>query len=96
MGSAFRPFLCRRPATLIALLFLTRINTVPAYYIQYAARVAGRRMFGRDVFVLPQQGARDGVTIVMLTVPSPAVPSSSMVGQTGILHQPLSSFYFGA
>jgi hypothetical protein len=28
-GKAFRPFLCRRPATSIADLFFTRINTVP-------------------------------------------------------------------
>ena len=75
----------------------TRINTVPAYYVQYSALVGGQLMYGRDVLVLPGQGARDGVTIVMLSAPSAVVSSTSMVGgNLTTLHQPLSTFYFGA
>jgi hypothetical protein len=76
----------------------TRVNTVPAYFVLYSADVGGQLMYGRDVLVLPGQGARDGVTIVMQSVPTAAINSPLMVGATatGILHQPLSTFFFGA
>jgi hypothetical protein len=74
----------------------TRVNTVPAYIVEYSADIAGHAMYGRDILVLPAQGARDGVTIVMHSDPTAAVNSPSMVGATGILKQPLSTFFFGA
>lgn len=74
----------------------TRVNTVPAYIVEYSANVAGHLMYGRDFLVVPGQGALDGVAIVMHSVPSPAISSPSMVGATGILKQPLSTFFFGA
>jgi hypothetical protein len=76
----------------------TRVNTVPAYDVVYTANVEGRRMFGRDVLLLPQTpGAREGVVIVMLTAPdaNPQVTSPLEVASAGVLLRPLKSFTLG-
>jgi len=76
----------------------THVNTVPAYNVEYTANVEGRRMFGRDVLLLPQrQGAREGVDIVMLTAPkaNPQVTSPLEVASTGVLLRPLTTFTLG-
>jgi len=76
----------------------TRVNTVPAYNVIFTAEVEGRRMFGRDVLLVPQQpGAREGVEIVMLTSPkaSPQVTSPLEVASAGVLLRPLKTFTFG-
>lgn len=75
----------------------TRVNTVPAYYVAYTARVAGRTVYGRDILLLPEQaGARAGVHIVMLSSPraNPRVTSPLLVGTTGVLERPLGTFRF--
>lgn len=77
----------------------TRVNTVPAYEISYAARVAGRRVYGRDVLLLPERaGVREGVYISMLTAlgADPGVTSPQLVGTTGVLERPLETFTFGS
>jgi hypothetical protein len=76
----------------------TRVNTVPAYIIQYSARVGGQLMDGHDLFVLPGPRTHDGVTIVMQSVRSASSTSTAplMISVADILHQPLSTFYFGA
>jgi hypothetical protein len=71
---------------------------ISAYDVLYTTIVAGRRLFGRDVLLLPERpGAREGVTIVMLTTPvrgsAPYTPLE--VGESGILLRPLKSFSFG-
>jgi hypothetical protein len=76
----------------------TRVNTVPAYEVLYTATVEGRRMFGRDVLLLPERaGAREGVDIVMLTSPNAnsQVKSPLEVASTGVLLRPLKTFTFG-
>jgi hypothetical protein len=76
----------------------TSANTVPAYNVEYTANVEGRRMFGRDVLLLPQRpGAREGVDIVMLTAPkaNPQVTSPLEVASTGVLLRPLTTFTLG-
>jgi hypothetical protein len=76
----------------------TRVNTVPAYNVLYTASVEGRRMFGRDVLLLPQApGAREGVDIVMLTAPkaNPQVTSPLEVANAGVLLRPLKTFTIG-
>jgi hypothetical protein len=76
----------------------TSANTVPAYNVEYTANVDGRRMFGRDVLLLPQRpGAREGVDIVMLTAPkaNPQVTSPLEVASTGVLLRPLTTFTLG-
>lgn len=68
------------------------------YAVLYSAYVEGRRMFGRNVLLLPPRaGARDGVDIVMLTAPgaSTQVTSPLEVGSTGVLNPPLKTFAFG-
>ena len=43
----------------------TRVNTVPAYNVEYTALVEGRPMYGRDVLLVSQRpAARKGVEIV--------------------------------
>jgi hypothetical protein len=75
----------------------TRVNTVPAYNVEYTATVEGRTMFGRDVLLLPQRpGARDGVVIVMLTSPTAdsKVTTPLEVASDGVLLRPLKTFTF--
>jgi hypothetical protein len=76
----------------------TRVNTVPAYNVEYTATVEGRTMFGRDVLLVPQRpGARDGVVIVMLTSPTAdsKVTTPLEVASDGVLLRPLKTFTFG-
>ncbi len=75
----------------------TRVNTVPGYQVLYTTSVEGREMLGRDVLLLPpRSGAREGVTIVMLTSPgaSAQVKTPSEVASTGVLLRPLKTFTF--
>ncbi len=77
----------------------TRVNTVPAYDIAYIARIDGRRVYGRDVLLLPERaGVREGVHIAMLTAQGadPGVTSPLLVGTTGVLERPLETFTFGS
>jgi hypothetical protein len=74
------------------------VNAALAYHVLYSANVEGRRMFGRDVLLLPQRpGAREGVDIVMLTAPraNPLVTSPLEVATAGVLVRPLKSFTLG-
>jgi len=76
----------------------TKVNNMPAYHVFYRAVVEGRRMYGRDVLIVPERpGARDGVDIVML---SPAPRASKLtspmeVANKGVLAAPLKSFSLG-
>lgn len=76
----------------------TRVNTVPAYNVEYTALVEGHTMWGRDVLLLPQRPrARRGVEIVMLTSPSAdrQVTSPLEVASEGVLLRPLKTFTLG-
>jgi hypothetical protein len=76
----------------------TRVNKVPAYDIVYTALVAGHRMYGRDVLLLPErEGVRSGVDIAMLayTATSSQVDSPVEAGSSGALATPLKSFSLG-
>jgi hypothetical protein len=72
----------------------TRVNTVPAYTIAYTAQLAGgQTVYGRDILLLPERpGARQGVRIVMLSLPTPRVSTPLLVGTTGVLERPLETF----
>ena len=77
----------------------TRVNSgLNGYEVLYTANVEGRPMYGRDVLLVsPRRGAREGVSIVMLTAPkaSSQVISPLEVGTTGVLLRPLKTFSFG-
>jgi hypothetical protein len=77
----------------------TRVNnTLTGYEVVYTADVEGRRMFGRDVLLVPpHRGAREGVVVTMLTAPkaSAQVQSPLEVGETGVLLKPIKTFTFG-
>ncbi|MGO9321584.1 MAG: hypothetical protein ACLQBY_12385 [Solirubrobacteraceae bacterium] len=77
----------------------TRIsNTLGGYQVLFTADVEGRRMFGRDVLLLPERaGVREGVAVTMLTSPTATaqVLSPMEVGETGVLLRPLKTFAFG-
>jgi len=76
----------------------TRANGVPGYQILITARVGGRGMYGRDVLLLPpREGARGGVSIVMLTAVgvTSQVRSPAEVASEGVLLRPLKTFSFG-
>jgi hypothetical protein len=76
----------------------TRVNTVPAYNVEYTTRIAGHTMFGRDVLLVAQRpGAREGVNIVMLTSPTAnaQVTSPLEVASEGVLLKPLKTFTLG-
>lgn len=70
---------------------------MPAYNIYFTAQVKGREMYGRDVLLVPERpGARQGVTIAMLTSPTAnaQVTSPLLVATAGVLYQPLRTFSF--
>jgi hypothetical protein len=76
----------------------TRVNAVPAYQVIYTAHVQGHTMWGRNVLLLPERpGAREGVTIVMLTSPhaSAQVTSPLEVASEGVLLRPLKTMTLG-
>jgi hypothetical protein len=75
-----------------------RINQAPGYGVAFRARRAGRRVYGRTVFLLPPEspGARDGLRLDLLAPRSPAVPSAGAVGETGQLKRPFRTLRFGA
>jgi hypothetical protein len=76
----------------------TRVHKAPAYDILYTALIAGQRMYGRDVLLLPETSeARAGVDITMLasTAKGSHVDSPVEVGSSGVLARPLKSFSLG-
>jgi hypothetical protein len=76
----------------------TNVNTIPGYSIYFTAVVEGRRMYGRDVLLLPERaGAREGVVIVMLTSPkaNSQVTSPPLVATQGVLLKPIRTFTIG-
>jgi hypothetical protein len=76
----------------------TRVNNIPGYNIYYVVRVQGRRLFGRDILLVPERpGAREGVDIVLLTSPTKtsSLASPLEVALSGILLRPLRSFSLG-
>jgi hypothetical protein len=75
----------------------TKVNAVAGYNVYYRAKVQGRTMYGRDLLLLPERaGARDGVTIVMLTAPHAdrQVTSPQLIATAGALYEPLRTFSF--
>jgi hypothetical protein len=74
-----------------------RVNEAPGYSVAYRARRAGRRVYGRVVFLLPPEspGARDGLRLDLLAPRSGAVPSAGAVGATGQLKAPYRTLRFG-
>ncbi|HEX8714604.1 MAG TPA: hypothetical protein VF706_03465 [Solirubrobacteraceae bacterium] len=76
----------------------TRVNTVPAYQVLYTSSVEGRTMWGRNVLLLPERpGAREGVTITMLTSPTAdaQVTTPLEVASAGVLLRPLKTLTLG-
>jgi hypothetical protein len=73
----------------------TRISsTLGGYDIRYSAILAGRRIYGRDVMLLPPRpGAREGVIVEMLS--SEPASGSNPVASGGVLEKPLKTFAFG-
>jgi hypothetical protein len=76
----------------------TRVNTVPAYQVNYTATVDGQTMWGRNVLLLSERpGVREGVTIAMLTTPTANadVTSPLEVASEGVLLRPLKTLTLG-
>ena len=74
----------------------TRINLLPGHQVLFQTRVGGRTTYGRRYLLLPDEpGARNGVTITLLSARSPTIPSVGAVGVVGLLKGPLRSFRFG-
>lgn len=74
------------------------VNGVSAYNVYYTALVEGRRLFGRDVLLLPERArAREGVVISMLTTRTKGAElvSPTEVAAKGVLALPLKSFTIG-
>jgi hypothetical protein len=70
----------------------TRItSTLAGYDVRYSALLDGRRVWGRDVFLLPGgAGAREGVVLEMLTTERATV--AKPVATQGVLEKPLKTF----
>jgi hypothetical protein len=72
---------------------------VPTYTIAFTALVEGRRINGRDVWLVPnRRGAREGVDIRMLAAASASGHAQSplSVGTAGVLSRPLRTFSLGS
>jgi hypothetical protein len=66
---------------------------VPTYTIAFTARVQGRLVYGRDVWLVPNRpGAREGVEIRMLSAARAHAGSPLTIGTVGVLSRPLRTF----
>ena len=78
----------------------TRLNSQPAYQIQFSTRLAGRFAFGRRVIVFPdprdQPGAREGADLTLLGAKSKVIAKRDDVGSNGPTKIPYRSFRLGA
>jgi hypothetical protein len=77
---------------------ITATSSLPTYDVFYTTVVEGRRMYGRDVLLMPERsGARAGVDIVMLSAQraSSHVTSPLEVASVGVLARPLKTFTLG-
>jgi hypothetical protein len=72
------------------------VNGVPAYNVYFSARREGQTMYGREVLLLPERrGAREGIQITLLTVPSSSTRSPLEVASVGVLAEALKSLTLG-
>jgi hypothetical protein len=73
------------------------ISPYAVYNVFYAAEVAGREMYGRDVLLMSQRpGTRRGVALALLVaVADGQVSSPVLIGTKGALEGPLTSFALG-
>jgi hypothetical protein len=73
----------------------TRISsTLGGYDVRYSAILGSRKVYGRDVMLLPdRRGVREGVVVEMLS-DRPA-STSTPVASAGVLETPLKTFSFG-
>lgn len=74
---------------------IDEVGSYATYNVFYTTTVEGRRMYGRNVLLLPdRRGARSGVAIAMLTAVAGnrQVTSPLDVGVKGTLEEPLSTF----
>ena len=73
-----------------------RINEVPGYSVGFRARKDGRRVWGRLVYLVPDEpGAREGVSIEMIGGRGAGVSNAAEVGAVGQIKLPYRSFRFG-
>jgi hypothetical protein len=75
-----------------------RIGDDPGYELLWRGRLTpgGRRVFGRDVLVLPdRRGVRDGVLIELRATPASGVVTAADLGYIGPSKVALRSFRFG-
>ena len=71
---------------------------VPTYTIAFTTVIGGRLMYGRDVWLVPnERGARAGVDVRMLAAANPrgSYASALSVGTTGALSRAMRSFSLG-
>ncbi len=74
-----------------------RVGPLPAHQLLFQTRIAGRLVFGKRFWVLPDEpGARRGAIITILSQASRTTPSVSSVGGFGLARPTLRSFAFGA
>jgi len=73
----------------------TRItSTLAGYDVRYSALVGGRRLYGRDVILMPGgRRVREGVVLEMLTGERATV--AKPVATQGVLEKPLKTFSLG-
>lgn len=78
----------------------TRINLIPGYQLTYQTRRAGRLVYGKRFFLVPEPGdgepqGREGVELTLLAPYSGQTPNPAAVGSDVLLKAPLRSFRFG-
>jgi hypothetical protein len=73
----------------------TRINDAPGYQVTFRYRAGRRTIYGRDILLVPVDGAREGVVLELRSTPAAGTPNAEATGTTGALRLPLRSFRFG-
>jgi hypothetical protein len=74
----------------------TRINDSSGYQITWSEKRGGRRIYARDIWLVPPVArARDGLLLELRTTSAAGTPNADRTGGTGALKQPLRSLRFG-
>ena len=74
----------------------TRVNESPGYVVTWEARPSGRRLFGRDYLLTPDEpGVRGGARLALRSTYAGGVKAATEVGSLGPVKRALRSFRFG-
>ncbi len=72
-----------------------RVNDAPGYQVRYQARPPGRRLTGTDIFVVPEDGEREGVLLRFRQTNPPGALGAGQRDLVKATRKAFRSFRFG-